>query len=60
MGVGGAAGGKGTGKFFTVVGDDAEGKRLIQEIYFRTGKSVRKASKDLLNTTGLVEGELRK
>ena len=60
MGVGGAAGGKGTGKFFTIVGDDAEGNRLIQEVYFRTGKSARKASKDLLKTTGLVEGELRK
>ena len=59
MGVGGAAGGKGTGKFFTIVGDDAEGNRLIQEVYFRTGKSVRKASKDLLRTTKLAEGELR-
>ena len=60
MGVGGAAGGKGTGKFFTIVGDDAEGNRLIQEVYFGTGKTARKASKDLLKTTGLVEGELRK
>ena len=58
MGVGGAAGGKGTGKFFTIVGDDAEGNRLIQEIYYSTGKAARKASKDLLNTTKLVEGEL--
>ena len=60
MGVGGAAGGKGTGKFFTIVGDDVEGNRLIQEVYFRTGKDARKASKDLLRTTGLAEGELRK
>ena len=60
MGVGGTVGGKGTGKFFTIVGDDAEGNRLIQEVYFRTGKSVRKASKDLLRTTGLAEGEVRK
>jgi len=60
MTVGGTAGGKGTGKFFTIVGDDAEGNRLIQEVYFRTGKAARKASKDLLKTTGLVEGELRK
>ena len=58
MGVGGAAGGKGTGKFFTIVGDDAEGNRLIQEVYYSTGKAARKASKDLLNTTKLVEGEL--
>ena len=60
MGVGGAAGGKGTGKFFTIVGDDIDGRRLIGEVYFKTGKVVRKASKDLLKTTGLVEGELRK
>ena len=59
MGVGGAAGGKGTGKFFTIVGNDAQGNRLIQEIYYPTGKAARKASKDLLNTTKLVEGETR-
>ena len=58
MGIGGAAGGKGTGKFFTIVGDTAEGDRIIQEIYYSTGKAARKASKDLLNTTKLVEGEL--
>ena len=58
-GVGAGAGGKGTGKFFTVVGDDAQGNRLIQEIYYPTGKSARKATKDLLNTTKLVEGETR-
>ena len=43
----------------TVVGDDAQGQRLIQEIYYTTGKAARKASKDLLNTTKLVEGEIR-
>ena len=59
MGVGGAAGGKGTGKFFTIVGDDAKGNRLIQEVYYSTGKGVRAVSKLLLKTTGLVEGELR-
>ena len=59
MGVGGAAGGKGTGKFFTIVGDDIDGRRLIGEVYFKTGKAVRKASKDLLRTTGLAEGEVR-
>ena len=58
MGVGGTVCGKGTGKFFTIVGDTAEGDRIIQEIYYSTGKAVRKASKDLLNTTKLVEGEL--
>ena len=57
--VGGAAGGVGTGKFFTVIGDDAQGNRIIQEIYYSTGKAARKASKDLLNTTKLVEGESR-
>ena len=59
MGVGGAAGGKGTGKFFTIVGDDPEGNRLIQEVYYSTGKGARAASKLLLKTTGLVEGEVR-
>ena len=58
MGVGGGLGAKGTGKFFTIIGDDAQGNRIIQEIYYSTGKAARKASKDLLNTTKLVEGEL--
>ena len=60
MTVGGAAGGKGTGKFFTIVGDDINGRRLIGEVYYKKGKAVRKASKDLLRTTGLAEGEVRK
>ena len=59
MGVGGTAGGKGTGKFFTIVGDDINGRRLIGEVYYSTGKEVRKAQKQLLKTTGLVEGEVR-
>ena len=59
MGVGGAAGGKGTGKFFTVVGDDAQGQRLIQEFYIKSGKAVRIESKKLLKTTGLAEGEVK-
>ena len=58
--VGGAAGGVGTGKFFTIVGDDAEGNRLIQEVYYTTGKGVRAVSKLLLKTTGLAEGEVRR
>ena len=60
MGVGVTVGGKGTGKFFTIVGDEINGRRLIGEIYYKTGKAVRKASKDLLRTTGLAEGEVRK
>ena len=60
MGGGAELGGKGTGKFFTVVGDDAEGNRLIQEVYYNTGKGVRAASKLLLKTTGLAEGEVRR
>ena len=59
MNVGGKAGGKGTGKFFTIVGDDAKGNRLIQEVYYSTGKGARAASKLLLKTTGLVEGEVK-
>ena len=57
-GVGAGAGGKGTGKFFTVVGDDAQGQRLIQEWYESSGKAARKAQKKLLKTTKLAEGEL--
>tara|TARA_B100001250_G_scaffold381025_1_gene372970 strand:- start:71 stop:625 length:555 start_codon:yes stop_codon:yes gene_type:complete len=57
--VGGSVGGKGTGKYFTIVGDDAEGIRLIQEIYYSQGKEVRKVEKALLATTKLAEGELR-
>ena len=57
--VGGSAGGVGTGKFFTVVGDDAQGNRLIQEFYITSGKAVRKESKKLLKTTGLAEGEVK-
>ena len=57
---GAGLGGTGTGKYFTIVGDDAKGNRLIQEVYYSTGKGVRAASKLLLKTTGLVEGKLRK
>ena len=56
---GAGLGGKGTGKYFTVIGDDAEGNRLIQEFYVTSGKAVRKTSRDLLLTTGLAEGEVK-
>ena len=59
MGVGGSVGGKGTGKYFTIIGDDVNGNRLIQEIYYSQGKEVRKVEKQLLKTTQLAEGELR-
>ena len=59
MGGGADLGGKGTGRFFTVVGDDAEGNRLIQEFYITSGKAVRIESKKLLKTTGLAEGEVK-
>ena len=59
MGGGAELGGKGTGRFFTVVGDDAEGNRLIQEFYITSGKAVRIESKKLLKTTGLAEGEVK-
>ena len=58
MMVGGAAGGKGLGKFFTVVGDDAQGQRLIQEWYEKSGKAAAKTSKDLLKLSKLAEGEI--
>ena len=59
MMVGGAAGGKGLGRYFTVVGDDEQGKRLIQEWYEKSGKAASKTSKDLLKSTKLAEGEIR-
>ena len=58
MGGGAELGGKGTGRFFTVVGDDVEGQRLIQEFRYGSGRTVKKAQKKLLNATGLAEGEL--
>ena len=58
-GVGAGAGGTARGKFFTVVGDDVQGNRLIQEWYDSTSKGVRASSKLLLKTTKLVEGETR-
>ena len=58
-GVGAGAGGQGTGKFFTVVGDDINGRRLIQEFYVTSGKAGRKTSRDLLLKTGLAEGEVK-
>tara|TARA_B100001996_G_C18427262_1_gene503117 strand:+ start:119 stop:664 length:546 start_codon:yes stop_codon:yes gene_type:complete len=57
--VGVGAGGKGRGKFFTVIGDDTQGNRLIQEWYDSTSKGVRASSKLLLKTTKLAEGEVR-
>ena len=59
MMVGGAAGGKGLGRYFTVVGDDEQGERLIQEWYEKSGKAAAKASKDLLKSSKLAEGEIR-
>ena len=59
MMVGGTAGGKGTGKFFTIIGDDDKGQRLIQEIHYPGGRATAKARKELLNTTKLAEGEVR-
>ena len=58
-GVGAGAGGTARGKFFTIVGDDAKGNRLIKEFWIPSGKKVKELSKDLLNTTKLVEGETR-
>ena len=40
-GVGAGAGGTARGKFFTVVGDDAKGNRLIQEFWIPSDKIVK-------------------
>ena len=58
-GVGAGAGGTARGKFFTVVGDDAKGNRLIKEFWIPSGKRVKELSKQLLMKTKLVEGELQ-
>ena len=58
-GVGAGAGGQGAGKFFTVVGDYINGRRLIQEFHYSSGRTVKKAQKKLLKTTKLAEGEVR-
>ena len=57
---GGGVGGSSSAKFFTIVGDDDKGNRIIQEFKYRTYKDVKTASKLLLNTTQLAEGETRK
>ena len=56
---GAGAGGNRSGRFFTILGDDAQGNRLIQEFKYGYGKDVKKASKLLLKTTKLAEGEVR-
>jgi outer membrane lipoprotein SlyB len=56
---GATVGGKAQGKFFTIVGDDSQGTRLIQEFYYSSGKQVKKTTRTLLLTTKLAEGELR-
>ena len=58
-GVGAGAGGTSKGKFFTVVGDDAQGNRLIKEFWIPSGKRVKELSKELLMTTKLAEGEVK-
>ena len=59
-GVGAGAGGVAQGKFFTVVGDDAQGNRLIQEYWIPQPKQVKVISKQLLMTSKLVEGEFQR
>ena len=59
-GVGAGAGGTARGKFFTVVGDDAQGNRLIKEFWIPSQKRVKEISKQLLMTTKLVEGEFQR
>ena len=56
---GATVGGTPQGKYFTVVGDDDNGDRIIQEFYYGSLKTVKKASRQLLTTTKLAEGELR-
>ena len=55
---GATVGGKPQGKYFTVIGDADNGDRIIQEFYYGSLKTVKKASRQLLTTTKLAEGEL--
>ena len=59
MGGGAELGGKGQGRFFTIIGDTAKGDRVIQEYYITSGKAVKQGMKALLMTTKLAEGEVR-
>ena len=59
-GVGAGAGGTARGKFFTVVGDDVQGNRLIQEFWIPSKRGVKTISKQLLMTSKLVEGEFQR
>jgi len=56
---GATVGGKAQGKYFTVIGDADNGDRIIQEFYYGSLKLVKKASRQLLITTKLAEGELK-
>ena len=56
---GATVGGKPQGKYFTVIGDADNGDRIIQEFYYGSLKTVKKASRQLLTTTKLAEGELK-
>ena len=58
LGAGAEWGGKSGAKMFTVVGDGKEG-RIVQEFKVKSS-GVRTTQKLLLNTTQLVDGELRK
>ena len=55
---GATVGGTPQGKYFTVVGDADNGDRIIQEFYYGSLKTVKKASRQLLTTTKLAEGEV--
>ena len=57
---GAGAGGKRFGKFFTVIGDDIDGRRLIQEFRHPSKKLTKITERQLLDTTKLAESEPRK
>ena len=58
MGLGSGAGQKG-GAFFTVIGDDKDGNRIVLEFKHTRGRAVKKTARSLLKTTGLAQGELK-
>ena len=58
MGLGSAAG-KGGGAYFTVIGDDKDGNRIVLEFKHTKARAVKKTARSLLKTTGLAQGEVK-
>jgi len=58
MGLGSGAGQSGSA-YFTVIGDDKDGNRIVLEFKHTKARTVKKTAKSLIKTTGLAQGELK-